>query len=79
MIAFGLLALAASVYLVEVLEILKLRRVRLRQVAGLRRQAPEAAPAAADVDLAVATELETGTFPAIDPETGEFEAVERRE
>ena len=34
MAACGLLALAASVYLVEVLEILKLRRVRLRQVAG---------------------------------------------
>ncbi len=39
MAAFGVLALAASVYLVEVLEILKLRRVRLSQVAGLRREA----------------------------------------
>jgi UDP-GlcNAc:undecaprenyl-phosphate GlcNAc-1-phosphate transferase len=76
--AFGLLALAASVYLVEVLEILKLRRVRLRQVAGLRRAGERPAPATADVDRAVATELETGTFPAIDPETGEFEAVEPR-
>ncbi|HEY1284477.1 MAG TPA: MraY family glycosyltransferase [Solirubrobacterales bacterium] len=76
---FGLLALAASVYLVEVLEILKLRRVRLRQVSGIRTAGERPAPATADVDLAVATELETGTFPAIDPETGEFEAVEPRE
>src|SRR6188474_2635967 len=65
----GVLALAASVYLVEVLEILKLRRLRQRQVAGVH--APS--PAAQDVDRAVERELETGTFPAIDPETGEFE------
>jgi UDP-GlcNAc:undecaprenyl-phosphate GlcNAc-1-phosphate transferase len=77
--AFGLLALAASVYLVEVLEILKLRRVRLRQVAGLRREARKPVPVAADLDRAVAAELETGTFPAIDPDTGEFEAVEPRD
>jgi UDP-GlcNAc:undecaprenyl-phosphate GlcNAc-1-phosphate transferase len=74
--AFGLLALAASVYLVEVLEILKLRRVRLRQVSGLREEAKRPAPRPADLDRAVEAELETGTFPAIDPETGEFEAVE---
>lgn len=67
----GLLALAASVYLVEVLEILKLRRLRQRQVAGVH----EPAPAEQEVDRAVEQELETGTFPAIDPETGEFEAV----
>ncbi|MBW8058874.1 MAG: undecaprenyl/decaprenyl-phosphate alpha-N-acetylglucosaminyl 1-phosphate transferase [Solirubrobacterales bacterium] len=72
----GLLALAASVYLVEVLEILKLRRVRLRQVVGIRREARGPAPGADQVDRAVARELETGTFPAIDPETGEFEAIE---
>jgi UDP-GlcNAc:undecaprenyl-phosphate GlcNAc-1-phosphate transferase len=76
MATFLLLGLAASVYLVETLEILKLRRVRLRQVSGLRREARRPAPAPADLDRAVATELETGTFPAIDPETGEFEAVE---
>jgi UDP-GlcNAc:undecaprenyl-phosphate GlcNAc-1-phosphate transferase len=72
----GLLGIAASVYLVEVLEILKLRRVRLRQVVGLRREARAPVPAQEEVDAAVARELETGTFPAIDPETGEFEAVE---
>jgi UDP-GlcNAc:undecaprenyl-phosphate GlcNAc-1-phosphate transferase len=75
MAAFGLLALAASIYLVDVLEILKLRRVRLRQVTGIRRGARAPIPVAEEVDRAVERELETGTFPAIDPETGEFEAV----
>ncbi len=71
MAVFGLMALAASVYLVEVLEILKLRRLRQRQVAGV--SGPPLAEQ--DVDRAVEQELETGTFPAIDPETGEFEAL----
>jgi UDP-GlcNAc:undecaprenyl-phosphate/decaprenyl-phosphate GlcNAc-1-phosphate transferase len=73
--AFGVLALAASVYLVSVLEILKLRQTRLRQLVTLRRQVGAPEPAAAEVERAVEEELETGTFPAIDPETGEFEAV----
>ncbi len=72
----GVVAIAASVYLVEVLEILKLRRVRLRQVVGVRGDAGKPVPASAEVDEAVAQELETGSFPAVDPETGEFEAVE---
>jgi UDP-GlcNAc:undecaprenyl-phosphate/decaprenyl-phosphate GlcNAc-1-phosphate transferase len=71
----GLAALAASIYLVVVLEILKLRRERLRQVFGLREEAGRPAPSAEEVDRAVAEELETGSFPAIDPDTGEFEAV----
>jgi UDP-GlcNAc:undecaprenyl-phosphate GlcNAc-1-phosphate transferase len=79
MVFCGLLALAASIYLVEVLEILKLRRVRLRQVVGIRRETMAPVPAAEDVDRAVATELETGTFPTIDPETGEFEAVDAKD
>lgn len=74
----GLLALAASVYLVNVLEILKLRRTRLRQLVGVRRDAGRPVPQAEEVDRAVARELETGTFPAIDPETGEFEALDPR-
>ena len=45
MVAFGALAIAASVYLVEVLEILKLRRFRRRQVTGLPTEADRAAPA----------------------------------
>ncbi|HEU4393482.1 MAG TPA: MraY family glycosyltransferase [Solirubrobacterales bacterium] len=77
MVVFGLLAIAASVYLVSVLEILTLRQMRLRQLVGLRRQAGRAAPAAMEVDRAVAEELETGSFPVVDPETGEFEAIDQ--
>jgi UDP-GlcNAc:undecaprenyl-phosphate/decaprenyl-phosphate GlcNAc-1-phosphate transferase len=76
MVVCGLVAIAASVYLVEVLEILKLRRVRLRQVVGIRGIAGKPVPASAEVDEAVAQELETGSFPTVDPETGEFEAIE---
>jgi len=72
----GLLAIAASVYLVDVLEILGLRRVRLRQLVSLRRDAGRPVPAPAEVDLAVARELDTGAFPAIDPETGEFDSLD---
>jgi UDP-GlcNAc:undecaprenyl-phosphate GlcNAc-1-phosphate transferase len=77
MAAFLLAALAASIYLVEVLEILKLRHVRLRQLVSIRRDVGRPAPAAAQVDLGVARELETGSFPVVNPETGEFEAVEQ--
>jgi UDP-GlcNAc:undecaprenyl-phosphate/decaprenyl-phosphate GlcNAc-1-phosphate transferase len=76
MAVFGLLALAASVYLVSVLEILTLRQMRLRQLISVRRQAGRSVPAPQEIDRAVAQELETGTFPAVDPETGEFEAVD---
>lgn len=72
---FGLLALAASVYLVDVLEILQLRQMRRRQLGSVRRRVGGPAPAAQEIDRAVAEELETGTFPAVDPETGEFEAI----
>jgi len=64
------IALAASVYLVVVLEILKLRGIRGRQMARVR---PGAAPH--EVDAGVARELETGSFEVIDPETGEFDAL----
>ncbi len=76
MAACLLAAIAASIYLVEVLEILKLRQTRLRQLVSLRRQVGGPAPELREVNVAVERELETGTFPAIDPETGEFEAVE---
>lgn len=79
MVVFGLLAIAASVYLVSVLEILKLRQVRLRQLVSLRRESGRPAPAVGEVDRAVAQELETGSFPVVDPETGEFEALEMDE
>ena len=66
------LALAASVYLVIVLEILKLRGVRSRQLAS----AAGAPPAPEEVDAGVAYELETGEFRARDPGTGEFRALD---
>jgi UDP-GlcNAc:undecaprenyl-phosphate GlcNAc-1-phosphate transferase len=74
---FGLLALAASIYLVEVLEILKLRQTRLRQLITLRRQAGAPEPELQEVNTAVEQELETGSFPTINPETGEFEALKK--
>jgi len=77
MIACLLAAMAASIYVVVVLEILKLRTERLRQVLGLRNLGGRPAPSHEEVDRAVARELQTGSFPEIDPETGEFEAVER--
>ncbi|HET7121920.1 MAG TPA: MraY family glycosyltransferase [Solirubrobacterales bacterium] len=70
-------AVAASVYLVEVLEILKLRQTRLRQLISLRRQVGAPEPDLEEVNVAVEQELETGSFPTIDPETGEFDALGR--
>jgi UDP-GlcNAc:undecaprenyl-phosphate GlcNAc-1-phosphate transferase len=59
MIGFGVLAIAASVYLVYVLEIVKFRRFRERQLAkqeGITR---------AEIDEEIEREIETGEFPAI--------------
>jgi UDP-GlcNAc:undecaprenyl-phosphate GlcNAc-1-phosphate transferase len=67
-------AVAASVYLLVALEVLKLRLSRFRELVGLG--VPVSGPE--EVDSGVATELETGTFPAIDPETGEFMAVDKK-
>jgi UDP-GlcNAc:undecaprenyl-phosphate GlcNAc-1-phosphate transferase len=66
LVAFGLLAFAASMYLVLVLEILKLKRFRhfqLRRQSTLRGQPP---PPDSEVDAAFARELETGEFEASD-------------
>jgi UDP-GlcNAc:undecaprenyl-phosphate GlcNAc-1-phosphate transferase len=60
MIAIGLLVIAASVYLVYVLEILKFRGLDAVRV---RLARPEASPA--EVDLHVAKHLETGEFEAV--------------
>jgi UDP-GlcNAc:undecaprenyl-phosphate GlcNAc-1-phosphate transferase len=54
------LGLAASVYLVYVLEILKLRRLRAWQ---LRRADPDTSEH--EIDAAVSQDLETGEFPAV--------------
>jgi UDP-GlcNAc:undecaprenyl-phosphate/decaprenyl-phosphate GlcNAc-1-phosphate transferase len=65
-------AVAASVYLLIALEILKLRRFRRRQL----DRAPGAKLSDDEVDRGVARELETGSFDAVDPDTGEFAAVD---
>jgi UDP-GlcNAc:undecaprenyl-phosphate GlcNAc-1-phosphate transferase len=91
--AFALIALAASVYLVLVLEILKFKRFRERE---LRRQVETgeiAALSADEIDRSIEREVETGEFQAVrptdgsppaaggapPPETDEFEAVGPRD
>jgi UDP-GlcNAc:undecaprenyl-phosphate/decaprenyl-phosphate GlcNAc-1-phosphate transferase len=71
-VACLLIAGAASIYLVVVLEILKLRSERTRELFRfVGHQVPEA-----DVDQGVARELETGTFEVVDPDTGEVEQLD---
>jgi UDP-GlcNAc:undecaprenyl-phosphate GlcNAc-1-phosphate transferase len=76
--AFALVAVAASVYLVIVLEILKFKRVRERE---LRRQVETGeipALSESEIETEIEREVETGEFEAVRrPETGEFEAVGR--
>src|SRR6188508_2528116 len=71
MAAILIFAVAASFYVIYVLEILKLRRFRFRQVA-----ASGAPPVLDAVDREVEHELETGQFREPNPETGEFGAVD---
>jgi UDP-GlcNAc:undecaprenyl-phosphate GlcNAc-1-phosphate transferase len=59
-VALGLIVLAASVYLVYVLEILKFRRL---DAIRLRRLRPEISPA--EIELDVVQHLETGEFEAV--------------
>jgi UDP-GlcNAc:undecaprenyl-phosphate GlcNAc-1-phosphate transferase len=59
MIGFGLIAVAASVYLVYVLEILKFRRFRERQLAKKEGMTQE------EIDAEIEREMETGEFPAV--------------
>lgn len=68
-----LVGIAASFYVIYVLEILKLRRFRYRQAAAAT---PGGEPAEAEVDREVEHELETGSFRPPDPETGDFPASE---
>jgi len=72
MALLGLIVLAASVYLVYVLEILKFKRL---DAIRLRRLKPDATEAEIDED--VAARLETGEFDAVRRETDEFERLSR--
>jgi UDP-GlcNAc:undecaprenyl-phosphate GlcNAc-1-phosphate transferase len=60
MIVLALIVVAASIYLVYVLEILKFRRL---DSIRLRRMRPDASPAEIEVD--VSKDLETGEFQAV--------------
>ncbi|HYM54562.1 MAG TPA: MraY family glycosyltransferase, partial [Solirubrobacteraceae bacterium] len=60
LVGLGLIVVAASVYLVYVLEILKFRLLHTMRVRRLR---PAASPA--EIDLDVAKHLETGEFEAV--------------
>jgi UDP-GlcNAc:undecaprenyl-phosphate/decaprenyl-phosphate GlcNAc-1-phosphate transferase len=67
-VAFGLLVIAASVYLVYVLEILKFKRLdamRLRRMGATETE----------IDEDVRRRLETGEFEQVRRETEEFDAV----
>jgi UDP-GlcNAc:undecaprenyl-phosphate GlcNAc-1-phosphate transferase len=64
---FFLAAAAASVYLVLVLEILKLKRFRQFQIRRMHALRGEPPPAEREVDASVAHELETGEFEVIRP------------
>jgi UDP-GlcNAc:undecaprenyl-phosphate GlcNAc-1-phosphate transferase len=72
MVAILAVGAAASFYVIYVLEILKLRRFRFRQV--VESGAP---PVEEAIDREVEHELETGQFRTPDAETGEFDEVER--
>ena len=63
---FGLIALIASAYLVIVLEIVKLRRFRYWQMRRERQLHGQPPPSRAEMDAALARELETGEYEAVD-------------
>jgi UDP-GlcNAc:undecaprenyl-phosphate GlcNAc-1-phosphate transferase len=71
--AFGLGAIAASIYLVLVLEILKLKRWRQFQMRRSSMAHGEAPPPEEEVDAKLAHELETGEFEAVDLDAAQRE------
>jgi UDP-GlcNAc:undecaprenyl-phosphate/decaprenyl-phosphate GlcNAc-1-phosphate transferase len=73
MLGLGAIAVAASVYLVYVLEILKFRRL---DAIRLRRLRPDASPA--EIDVHVARDLETGEFQALS-QTGDGDVHARHD
>ena len=77
-LGFALVAVAASVYLVLVLEILKFRRVREREIRRQVETGEIPALSEREIEHEIDREVETGEFEAVPPpETGEFEAVGR--
>ncbi|MEA2450643.1 MAG: UDP-GlcNAc:undecaprenyl-phosphate/decaprenyl-phosphate GlcNAc-phosphate transferase [Thermoleophilaceae bacterium] len=66
LLVFGVGAITASVYLVFVLEILKLKRFRQFQLRRASMAQGEPPPAEAVLDAKLARELETGEFEAVD-------------
>ena len=77
-LAFAAVAVAASVYLVVVLEILKFKRFREREIRRQVETGELPALSEDEIDAEIGREVETGEFDAVrPPETGEFEAVAR--
>jgi UDP-GlcNAc:undecaprenyl-phosphate/decaprenyl-phosphate GlcNAc-1-phosphate transferase len=77
-LGFALVAVAASVYLVLVLEILKFRRFREREIRRQVETGEIPALSEREIEHEIDREVETGEFEAVPPpETGEFEAVGR--
>jgi UDP-GlcNAc:undecaprenyl-phosphate/decaprenyl-phosphate GlcNAc-1-phosphate transferase len=77
-VAFAAVAVAASVYLVVVLEILKFRRFREREIRRQVETGELPALSEQEIEVEIEREVETGEFEAVrPPETGEFEAVAR--
>ena len=73
MVALAVLVVAASVYLVYVLEILKFRRL---DALRLRRLRPEASPA--EIESGVALDLETGEYDVVVAERSTVRVEEDR-
>jgi UDP-GlcNAc:undecaprenyl-phosphate/decaprenyl-phosphate GlcNAc-1-phosphate transferase len=65
MLGFGVVALAASVYLVYVLEILKFRSFRERQLRSQAALRGEPEPSERDLQQEIVREVETGEFRAV--------------
>jgi UDP-GlcNAc:undecaprenyl-phosphate GlcNAc-1-phosphate transferase len=66
MLGFGVLALAASIYLVLVLEILKFRRFRERELRHKVETGEMRALTPEEMEAEIAREVETGEFEAVD-------------
>ena len=79
LLGFGALAVAASLYLVLVLEILKFKRFREREIRRQVETGEMPVLSQGQIEEEIVREVETGEFEAVrPPETGEFEALGRR-